>query len=265
MTVSQGVVQLAIKGRVAWITLNNPSKHNTLPAADIALFISHLVSLNSRPEVRVLVITGNGDKTFCAGASLSQLSTGDLSGEKFQVLTDQLAAVPIPTICALNGSAYGGGAEIGLCCDFRIGVTGMTLFVPAARFGLCYPLNGIQRYVQRLGINTAKRLLIAAETLGAEELLSLGYLTHLVAPDELIKTTEQMADSISKLAPLAVMAMKNLCDQAAEGLLCDQEAQMLINECNSSEDLKEGLKAVQEGREPSFTGMKYSANDKNPE
>lgn len=262
MTVSQGVVQLAIKGSVAWITLNNPSKHNSLPAEGIALFISHLVSLGSRPEVRVLVITGSGDKTFCAGASLSQLSSGDLSGEKFQVLTDQLAAVSIPTICALNGSAYGGGAEIGLCCDFRIGVTGMTLFVPAARFGLCYPLNGIQRYVQRLGVNTAKRLLIATETLAAEELLSLGYLTHLVAPDELIKTAEQMADSISKLAPLAVMAMKNICDQVADGSLRDEEAQMRINECNASDDLKEGLTAVQERREPSFTGMRCPANDK---
>jgi enoyl-CoA hydratase len=260
MADSQGVIGLAIKERVAWITLNNPSKHNSLAAEDIDLFILHLKSVESRSDVRVLVVTGSGDQTFCAGASLTQMSSGDLSGEHFEVLTDKLAAMPMPSICALNGSAYGGGAEIGLCCDFRIGVQGMTIRVSAARFGLCYPLNGIQRYVQRLGINMAKRLLIAVETLDAEALLSLGYLTHLVEPDQLIKTTEQMADSISKLAPLAVTAMKKLCDQIAEGSFCEPEALALIQQCRESEDLQEGLNAVREKRRPVFVGVRCPAS-----
>lgn len=256
MADSQGVIGLAIKERVAWITLNNPSKHNSLAVEDIELFISHLESVEERQEIRVLVVTGSGAETFCAGASLTQMSSGDLSGEQFQVLTDKLAAMPIPTICALNGSAYGGGAEIGLCCDIRIGVKGMTLLVPAARFGLCYPLNGIQRYVHRLGVSTAKRLLMAAETLDEEALLSLGYLTHLVKRDELAEAAEQMADSISKLAPLAVTSMKKICDQVAEGSLCEQEALALIQVCRESDDLKEGLSAVGEKRQPVFTGAR---------
>ncbi|MFT7300351.1 MAG: enoyl-CoA hydratase/carnithine racemase [Porticoccus sp.] len=260
MTDSSGIIRLAIQGQVAWITLDNPSKHNSLGAEDIELFISHLESVEERQEIRVLVVTGSGDKTFCAGASLTQMSSGDLSGEQFQVLTDKLAAMPIPTICALNGSAYGGGAEIGLCCDIRIGVKGMTLLVPAARFGLCYPLNGIQRYVHRLGVSTAKRLLMAAETLDEEALLSLGYLTHLVKRDELVEAAEQMADSISKLAPLAVTSMKKICDQIVEGSLCEQEVLEIIQQCRESEDLQEGLNAAREKRQPVFVGIRSNAS-----
>jgi enoyl-CoA hydratase/carnithine racemase len=177
-----------------------------------------------------------------------------MSGEQFQRLTDKLADMSIPTICALNGSVYGGGAEIGLSCDIRVGVSGMKLLVPAARFGLCYPLNGIHRYVQRLGVSTAKRLLITAETLDEKSLLSLGYLTHLVERDELIKTAEKMAKSISQLAPLAVASMKKICDQIADKSLCEKEALALIDMCQKSKDLQEGLCAVEEKRPPVFTG-----------
>ena len=254
MAGSQGMISLVIKEQIAWITLENPSKHNSLAAADIGLFISHLELVGDSADIRVLVVTGTGDKTFCAGASLDQMSSGDMSGEQFQLLTDRLADMSIPTICALNGSVYGGGAEIGLCCDIRVGVTGMKLLVPAARFGLCYPLNGIGRYVRRLGVSTAKRLLILAETLDEKALLSLGYLTHLVEGHELINTVEKMAESISKLAPLAVTSMKKICDQIADGSLCEQEALALIQMCQKSNDLQEGLRAVGEKRSPVFTG-----------
>ena len=254
MADSQGMISLVVKEQIAWITLENPSKHNSLAAADIGLFISHLELVGDSVDIRVLVVTGTGDKTFCAGASLDQMSSGDMSGEQFQRLTDRLADMSIPTICALNGSVYGGGAEIGLCCDIRVGVTGMKLLVPAARFGLCYPLNGIGRYVHRLGVSTAKRLLISAETLDEKSLMSLGYLTHLVEGPELMKTVEKMAESISKLAPLAVSSMKKICDQIADGSLCEQEALALIQMCQKSNDLQEGLRAVGEKRPPIFTG-----------
>ncbi|MDX2463878.1 MAG: enoyl-CoA hydratase/isomerase family protein [Porticoccus sp.] len=254
MADSQGMISLVVKEQIAWITLENPSKHNSLAAADIGLFISHLELVGDSADIRVLVVTGTGDKTFCAGASLDQMSSGDMSGEQFQRLTDRLADMSIPTICALNGSVYGGGAEIGLCCDIRVGVTGMKLLVPAARFGLCYPLNGIGRYVHRLGVSTAKRLLISAETLDEKSLMSLGYLTHLVEGPELMKTVEKMAESISKLAPLAVSSMKKICDQIADGSLCEQEALALIQMCQKSNDLQEGLRAVGEKRPPIFTG-----------
>jgi len=249
-----GALRLAFKGQTAWITLDKPQKHNSLSVGDIELFLSYLESVEKRPEVRVLVITGNGPKTFCAGVSLVELAGDGAIEESFQVLTDKLANIQIPTLCAMNGSAFGGGAEIALCCDFRIGIKGMSVLIPAARFGLCYPPNGIQRYVQRLGINTTKKLLMAAETLDAEALLSEGYLTHLVELDELVATAEQLAENLGKLAPLAIMGMKKICDQTIAGKFCEQEAQEIVQNCRKSADFLEGLNAMRERRQPQFTG-----------
>ncbi len=268
MSDHEGAVHLALEGQVASITLNNPQKHNSLSANDIELFLSHLERVETKPELRVLVITGNGPKTFCAGVSLAELTSDGVIEELFQELTDKLANIKIPTICAMNGSAFGGGAEVALCCDFRIGVKGMTVQIPAARFGLCYPINGIQRYIQRLGVNTAKRLLMAAETLDAETLLFCGYLTHLVEKDELTETAEQMADNLSKLAPLALTGMKQICDQMVEGSLytkeCTKDAQTIVQNCRQSKDLLEGLNAMRERRRPEFTG-EIRLEDEKPE
>lgn len=254
MTHSPSHVQLAFSGTIGRISLNHPEKHNALTLEDIEHFKTILQSVAANSKLRVLIITGAGDKTFCAGASLGQLSSGDLDGQQFEELTDMLAAVPIPTIGAFNGSAYGGGAEIGLCCDYRIGVNGMRVMIPAARFGLCYPPNGIQRYVQKLGPSTAKRLLMASEELDSQSLLTLGYLTHLVAPEQLQGKSEQLAVEMGKLGPLAVRAMKTLCQQAAMGPLQESQALELVHACNQSEDLKEGLRAKSEKREAVFQG-----------
>ena len=192
-------VVLSMEGAVAHILLNNPAKHNSLTATGIDLFIDCLNQVDANRDIRVLVVTGQGEKTFCAGASLEE------------------TAMPMPVICALNGSVYGGGSEIALCCDFRIGVYGMRLKVPAAEIGLCYPPNGIRRYVKRLGVTTAKRILVAAEVLDAEMLLRAGYLTHLVLQDELEVETSKLVDTLTPLSPTTVAAMKQLCDQMADG------------------------------------------------
>lgn len=247
-------IQFSIHDQIAWITLDNPAKHNALALADIDAFVAHLTTIENNKELRALVLTGNGSKTFCAGASLAELSSGDLNGNHFEQLTDKLASMRIPTICALNGSAFGGGAELGLCCDFRIGIKGMRLMVPAARFGLCYPVNGIERYVQRLGLTAAKRILVISEEFDCAALLHIGYLTHLVEPEELQDFTKELAQSISHLAPLAVRAMKQLSDQFAAGCADPEQAIALALQCNQSRDLEEGLRARAEKRKPVFLG-----------
>jgi enoyl-CoA hydratase/carnithine racemase len=168
-------------GHIARITLNNPAQHNALGAAEIGRFRDCLDAVETDPSLRVLLLTGNGERTFCAGASLKQFRSGDMSGELFSTLTDRLAALPIPSVCALNGNVFGGGAEIALCCDYRIGVDDLRLLVPAARIGICYPLNGLQRYVDKLGLGAAKRILVASEELAAETLLAIGFLHRVVA------------------------------------------------------------------------------------
>jgi enoyl-CoA hydratase/carnithine racemase len=255
MTDTDTCIHFSVREQIACIRLDNPAKHNALTVADINCFIAHLETIEETPAIRVLVVTGSGDKTFCAGASLEELSSGTLNSKHFERLTDRLASLTIPTLCALNGSAFGGGAEMGLCCDFRIGVHGMMLMVPAARFGLCYPPSGIQRYVQSLGLTAAKRLLVTSEEFDGDSLLGLGYLTHLVEPAALQSTTRKLAESICELAPLAVSAMKQICDQSASGSIDETVATALAERCHHSRDLQEGLRAKQEKRSPVFSGL----------
>jgi enoyl-CoA hydratase/carnithine racemase len=239
---------------IARITLDNPHRHNALGEGELAALQHHLSSIESNPAIRVLVLSGCGEKTFCAGAALGQLSTGAISANRFQQTTDQLAALRVPTICAANGSLYGGGAELALSCDFRIGVTGSRLRVPAAQFGLCYPTAGIERYVERLGLSLAKRILMAAEPFDAEQLLDMGFFDHLVAPADLRGRAQQLAAELAELAPLAVQSMKQLLQQAASGSIDSEQALALSSRCSDSVDLQEGFVAQREKRKPVFVG-----------
>ncbi|MEQ9397268.1 enoyl-CoA hydratase/isomerase family protein [Haliea sp.] len=241
-------------GHIGRLVLNNPSQHNALGQEQLAAIQSHLATVQSDDQVRVLIITGWGDKTFCAGASLQQLGSGNLSGDTFQETTDMVAHLAIPTICAINGNVYGGGVELALSCDFRIGIAGSKLRVPAAAIGLCYPISGINRFVERLGVSAAKRMLLAAEEMEAETLLELGFLDHLVQPAALDKAAETLALQISSLAPLAVRAMKQIIQQAASGDIERDQAQALSQLCLESADLQEGFAAKREKRVPRFQG-----------
>src|SRR5688572_5615558 len=180
-----GLPHLSIEGHIARIVLRRPDQHNAIEAHDVARLHAHLQRVESTSDVRVLVLTGSGAATFCAGASLTQIESGEMTGAIFEELADALASVSVPSICALNGSVFGGGVEMALCCDFRIGVEGSRMAVPAARLGICYPLGGIRRYVAALGPGVASRLLLAAEEIDAPEMLGAGFLHQLVAPREL--------------------------------------------------------------------------------
>ena len=128
------------------------------------------------------------------------------------------------------------------------------LAVPAAQLGVCYPLGGVTRFVQRLGLTVAQRLLVASEELDAQEMLRVGLLTQLVAPAELSRATDRLATRLASHAPLAVQAMKRILSQVASGTLDVEEARGLSARCASSSDMQEGLRAKREGRAPTFEG-----------
>ncbi len=247
-------IQLNLTNAVATITLNNPKRHNALEQDDLRAFLNALEQVAAQPGLRVLVITGAGEKTFCAGVSLQQMNSGDLNTDTFEELTNRLDAFPLPTICALNGSAYGGGAEIALACDFRIGVRGSRMFVPVARFGLCYPLSGVQRYVAKLGVGPSKRLLMANETWPAEEMYRVGFLDYLVERAELNAARDALIAKITNLAPLAVQGMKQIINQLGRGEFDEATFKTIIRQCSASRDLREGLQAQAEKRAPVFKG-----------
>ena len=240
--------------RTARITLNRPERHNALGADDVARMVEIFDEIEADPAIRVLLLTGAGDHTFCSGASLDQMSSGQMSGAIFDTMTNRLSALRVPTVCALNGDVYGGGAELALCCDFRIGVEAMRLSVPAARLGVCYPLGGLTRYVRRLGPSIANRMLLAAEDMDGVELLRIGFLTELVAREAFEDAVTDRIARLRDLAPLAVQGMKQIMRGIEEGSLDPLEASAIIDRCTTSDDLREGIAAWKEGREPEFRG-----------
>jgi len=241
-------------GHIGRLVLNNPEKHNSLGQEQLEAIQLCLAEVAVDREVRVLIVTGAGEKTFCAGASLAQLGAGEMSDDSFQITTGQLANLAIPTICALNGNVFGGGVELALSCDFRIGLDGTRMRVPAAAIGLCYPLSGINRFVECLGVNLAKRILVASEEFDAQAMLEIGFLDHLVLRPQLEQSTDDLAQHIADLAPLAVQAMKKILHQVASASVNVEEVGALTQRCWESEDLQEGFAAQREKRQPLFKG-----------
>lgn len=236
------------------MVLNIPERHNSLGRIQLDEIQRRLCEIAADTNVRVLIVTGAGEKTFCAGASLHELSDGQIGEEVFQKMTAQLAELRIPTICALNGDVFGGGVELALSCDFRIGVEGSRMQVPAAAIGLCYPPSGVERFVQYLGVSLAKRILVAAEEFQAATMLDMGFLDHLVPRVSLESHVQNYAQHIAALAPLSVRSMKQMLREVAAPVIDGSRARELTSLCLASNDLQEGFAAKREKRKPRFEG-----------
>ena len=110
------------KGHIGRLILNYPQRHNSLGRVQLEAIQAYLEEVTADEQIRVLIVSGAGEKTFCAGASLQELGTGEMDDDLFQKMTGQLSDLAIPTICAMNGDVFGGGVELAISCDFRIGV-----------------------------------------------------------------------------------------------------------------------------------------------
>ena len=247
-------ITLKIDGARATIALNRPDQHNKLGVEELDILVATLDQVENLPDCRVLILTGTGSKTFCSGFDLGQISTTDWTLDPFERAVTRLEQLPIPTICALNGSVYGGGTELALACDFRIGIKGMQLHLPAAEIGVHYGVKGLHRFYSHLGLGAAKRILLAAERIGSEDLLLMGYLDRLVDSAELDDQTINLAQRLATLAPLAVRGMKQALNQIARGNLNENEVKKAITQCFASTNLSEGIAAKSENRDPKFTG-----------
>lgn len=237
---------------VATITLARPRHLNRLHREDLHALQAHFGRLAAEPTARVLVLTGEG-RAFCTGFNIDELQGAD-DPRLFETVVDTLEALPLPSICRLNGSVYGGATDLALACDFRVGVAGMELRMPAARLGLHYYPSGLRRYVSRLGLPAAKRLFLLAETVAADELRRIGYLDALVAPETLDAEVARIAGALAANAPLAVRGMKASLDEIARGSFDLARLREREAAAAASADLREGLAAFADKRAPRFRG-----------
>lgn len=244
---------LSMEGPLARIELRRPQQANRLELQDLDLLAAHLAQIEADPAVRVLLITGRG-KHFCSGFNIGSVPGVD-AGALFERLADQLEASRAITIAAINGGIYGGATDLALACDFRLGVPSCEMFVPASRLGLHFYRGGLERYVSRLGLNMAKRVLLACETLDAGQMLACQFLDRLL-PDvpALHLAADALAQQLCELAPLALLGMKQHLNAIARGQLDVAALQADINRANASADLAEGVLAWQAKRLPRFSG-----------
>jgi enoyl-CoA hydratase len=243
---------LVFDGVCATIRLNRPALHNRIEPEDLAELGRLLDHADSNPALRVLVVTGSG-RSFSSGYNIGKIGAGPSDGG-FAQLTDRLERFRLPTICALNGGVYGGSTDLALACDFRIGINGVQMLMPAARLGLHYYPGGLRRYVDRLGLAAAKRLFLTAQPIDTAEMLRIGYLDEVVAPERLEARVAEWVAILAANAPLAVQGMKAALNAIGRGEVDLEAIAAGQAACARSADLAEGRDAWLEKRTPRFSG-----------
>ncbi|MDQ6923181.1 MAG: enoyl-CoA hydratase/isomerase family protein [Pseudomonadota bacterium] len=244
---------LDIAHPVATLTLRRPENANRLEPDDLKAVVAHLATVNRDPGILVLQIRGEG-KYFCSGYDISSLATQSGNPLGFEDMANAVEAASPVTVAVVHGGTYGGGTDLALACDFRIGTHAAEMFMPAARLGLHYYRGGLQRYVTRLGLDTAKRLFMTAERLDAQAMRACGFLTDLVTADELEASVKRLTDTLIAMAPLALLGMKKHMNRIARCALDVDEFNADIARAAASDDIREGAAAWAAKRPPKFTG-----------
>lgn len=245
---------------VAILTMNRPDKRNALNATLRRELIEALDELREIDEVRVVVLTGAGEKAFVAGADLSELAERSpieqreaMSGRR---VFDEVAGYSKPTIAMINGYALGGGSELALACDFRVAARSARLGQPEVKLGILPGGGGSQRLPRLVGTGQALRLMLTGDPIDAEEAQRIGLVEIVVDDAELRSRTLELAATIASHSPLALRLIKDAVRAAVEmplsaGLKHERE---LFVTAFSSEDSSEGVRAFLEKRAARFSG-----------
>lgn len=253
------VLRFERRGRVALLTLDRPARLNAIGSDTIAELHAHLDVIESDPELRAIVITGAG-RSFSAGADITELDElrdGHDFARFVRGLTDgydRLAAVPIPSIAAINGIAFGGGFELALACDLRIVTPEARLGVPEVKLGLLPAAGGSQRLARFLPAAVAKHMLMTGAPLNADEALRYGLINAI--DEDAVGAALTLAASLAAGPPMALAAAKVLVDTGgamplSEGIGLERET---VARLFDTADRAEGLAAFLSKRPPHFTG-----------
>ncbi|MCY1214436.1 Crotonyl-CoA hydratase [compost metagenome] len=246
--------RLTLDGAVATIALRRPEVANRLSPSDLRLLRDHVDAVNEMDRILVLRFVSTG-KYFCSGYDIGSLAgKADEGALNFGEVMDAVEAARPVTIAAINGGVYGGATDLCLACDFRLGVPDSDMFMPAARLGLHFYRGGMERYVSRLGLNSAKRLFLTADKIDADTMLQIGFLTEIVPAEVLQTRLDQLSKQLAGMAPIALLGMKQHLNAIARGSLDMEALQRDLHRSETSADLREGAAAWKEKRQPVFNG-----------
>lgn len=246
---------------IAFITIDRPSKLNALNRETIAELHEAFKELDEDREMRVIIITGSGEKAFVAGADISEFSGfsvkegGALAAKGQEVLFDFIENLSTPVIAAVNGFALGGGLELAMACHFRIASHNAKMGLPEVSLGVIPGYGGTQRLPQLVGKGKAMEMIMTAGMINAEEAKSYGLVNHMVAQEELLDYCESIARKIIKNSGVAIAAAIRAINagykDGMDGYRAEIEA---FGNCFGTEDFKEGTTAFLEKRKADFPG-----------
>jgi enoyl-CoA hydratase len=255
------VISVAMQDAVATVTVDRPDALNALDLPTLTELRERLLELRGDDAVRVVVLTGAGDRAFVAGADIKYMSTLDVAGAKAwgelgHNCGQLLETMPKPTIAAVNGFALGGGCELALACDLRYAARTAKIGQPESSLGIIPGWGGTQRLARVCGVGVAKDMILTGRTVDADEALRIGLVSALYAPDELMERVLETARALAAKSPVALAAAKAAVNHSLQG----DHVENLIAEADrfgnlfATEDQKEGMAAFIEKREPRFTG-----------
>ncbi len=249
---------LAIAEGVATITLNRPAHRNRLQDEDLHALLAHFERIGADATLRVVVLRANTEgqpkPVFCAGYDLGGFDEPGKDASLFEKVTDAYAALQPVTVCALNGSVYGGATDLFISSDLRLALAGVELRMPATALGLHYYANGLERYITRMGLHFTERAFLTGRPFSAKQLWETGCLEALLPAAEFDAALEGLVRDVAALAPLAVRATKQSIRELAAGRHDLARLRARERLTIDSEDFAEGRRAFAERRTPTFRG-----------
>ena len=242
-----GFVDYEVKGSYAVITINREQALNALNS-EVLDDLDKVISGIDTDTVRVVVLTGAGEKSFVAGADIGEMSTlskseGEAFGKKGNDIFRKIETCPIPFIAAVNGFALGGGCEISMSCDIRIASESAVFGQPEVGLGITPGFGGTQRLARLVGPGMAKQLIYTARNIKADEALRIGLVNAVYPAEELMEQAEKLASTIAGNAPIAVRACKKAINDGLDLPMDEAIAleEKLFGSCFETEDQKEGM------------------------
>jgi enoyl-CoA hydratase len=249
------------RDRIGFITFNRPKVLNALNRKTMEELDQLLIAAREDEDVRVLILTGAGEKSFVAGADIGELAVQTpVSGRETalfgQSVLHRLETLGKPSIAAINGFALGGGCEVALACSMRLASRTAKLGQPEVKLGILTGYGGSQRLSRLCGKGVAHELCLTGEMISADEALRIGLVNHVYEPAELLPAAQALARKIIANAPLAVKFTMEAIERGVE--MPQEEGQFLeatlFGICAATEDMREGTRAFLEKRPAQFGG-----------